>query len=72
VVVVVVILVRFAVVVDLVEVLLRRRWRWRWRWRAVAAAVCGGEDLFLPKKIFPECRRKLSGKGKYTETAQTV
>jgi hypothetical protein len=54
------------VVVDLVEVLLRRRWR------------CGGVQralrrrrsfFFNRKNFFPEWIRELSGKGK--ETAQT-
>jgi hypothetical protein len=64
--VVVVIPVRCAVVVDLVEVLLRRRCDGVRRWR------CGGGDFFNIKKFFPQCIRKLSGKGKDTETAQTT
>jgi hypothetical protein len=59
---------RAVVVVDLVEVLLRRRWRCG----GVQRAVRRRRGFFLKqKKIFPEWIRKLSRKGKDTETAQT-
>jgi hypothetical protein len=40
------------------------------RWRAAGGAAAAG-IFFKQKKFFPEWIRKLSGKGKDTETAQT-